>query len=82
MLAREALNKSNAPSPLMGEGWGEGDKSMRYPSPQPSPARGEGVNQGVPNIRIVLSHTSHPKVIPDAVSAAEDAAFPVAPAVR
>ncbi|MDP2154765.1 MAG: hypothetical protein Q8J61_02090, partial [Sulfuricella sp.] len=40
----EALNKSNTPSPLMGEGWGEGEKSIRYPSPQPSPARGEGVN--------------------------------------
>ncbi len=30
------------PSPLMGEGWGEGDRGTRPLSPPPSPARGEG----------------------------------------
>ncbi len=45
---KELLNKSSAPSPLMGEGWGEGEKSMHYPSPQPSPARGEGAIHRLP----------------------------------
>ena len=33
----------NTPSPLRGEGWGEGDVTLSHnPSPQPSPTRGEG----------------------------------------
>ncbi|MFA5240786.1 MAG: hypothetical protein WC029_02795 [Sulfuricella sp.] len=43
-----ALREASAPSPLTGEGWGEGEKSMRPPSPQPSPARGEGVLGAIP----------------------------------
>ena len=34
----------NTPSPLMGEGWGEGERLSSTPSPQPSPTGGEGVN--------------------------------------
>ena len=42
------------PSPLMGEGWGEGEtlaqafvsSHILTPSPQPSPARGEGAKSG------------------------------------
>ena len=52
---KEPLNKSNAPSPLMGEGWGEGEKTMYYPSPQPSPAKGEGVNQRFLVIKRIVS---------------------------
>ena len=45
---KEVLIKSTSPSPLMGEGWGEGEKLSTYPSPQPSPSGGEGVNQHFP----------------------------------
>jgi len=48
-----------APSPLTGEGWGEGGSSKNTPSPQPSPTRGEGaitasgrIEQRVPMTRI------------------------------
>jgi hypothetical protein len=44
---KEVLIKSTSPSPLMGEGWGEGEKLSTYPSPQPSPSGGEGVNQHI-----------------------------------
>ena len=45
----------STPSPLRGEGGGEGEISKNYPSPQPSPARGEGAGrpeQRVPMTRI------------------------------
>ena len=43
-VARPAKNgkSANTPSPLMGEGLGEGERSLT-PSPQPSPTGGEGV---------------------------------------
>ncbi|MHB0984711.1 MAG: ATP-dependent RNA helicase HrpA [Sulfuricella sp.] len=41
--SRKPQNKT--PSPLTGEGWGEGENFDSYPSPQPSPTRGEGVRQ-------------------------------------
>ena len=34
----------HAPSPLEGEGWGEGELLKSSPYPQPSPIKGEGVN--------------------------------------
>ena len=37
---------SITPSPLRGEGWGEGDATLsQNPSPQPSPTRGEGAKK-------------------------------------
>ena len=42
--ARLNSTQHNTPSPLMGQGWGEGELCGNFtPSPQPSPARGEGV---------------------------------------
>ena len=52
LMARQAHHERaelNTPSPLMGEGWGEGDvsriNSSNNPSPQPSPTRGEGAKK-------------------------------------
>lgn len=36
------IGKLSTSSPSMGEGWGEGEISDGYPSPQPSPTRGDG----------------------------------------
>ena len=49
LMVRQAHHERaelNTPSPLMGEGWGEGDAALRHnPSPQPSPTRGEGAKK-------------------------------------
>lgn len=42
-LFRNPLIRPNPPSPLTGEGRGEGERPAYYPSPPPSPTRGEGV---------------------------------------
>ena len=49
LMVRQAHHERaeyNTPSPLRGEGWGEGDATLSHtPSPQPSPTRGEGAKQ-------------------------------------
>ena len=43
-----ATNRLSTPSPLTGEGRGEGGNFSATPSPQPSPARGEGAIGSIP----------------------------------
>ena len=61
------------PSPLMGEGWGEGEtlaqafvsSHILTPSPQPSPARGEGAKS-----RLCLSPVDKTSAKPSMISVA------------
>jgi 2-oxoglutarate dehydrogenase E2 component (dihydrolipoamide succinyltransferase) len=45
----------STPSPLQGEGGGEGRSAEVYPSPQPSPPSGEGVAGGRPEQRVAMT---------------------------
>ena len=50
--------QNNTPSPLMGEGWGEGELATNStPSPQPSPTSGEGVTTQAISQRIIYMAT-------------------------
>lgn len=58
--AQSSPGATDAPSPLAGEGWGEGGVSANAsPSPQPSPLKGEGANDApcaLSSIRAVYGH--------------------------